>query len=77
MFGAVAAGAAAGGYDSIVEAADRMARVREETFKPIPENAAVYERLYQEYTQLHDHFGRGGNDVMRRLKAIRDEAKHA
>lgn len=76
MFGAVAAGAAAGGYDSIVEAAQRMARVREETFKPIAENVAVYERLYREYSKLHDYFGRGENDVMKRLKSIRDEAKH-
>lgn len=75
MFGAVAAGAANGGYDSIVEAAQRMARVREETFKPIPANVAVYEKLYREYNTLHDYFGRGANDVMKRLKAIRHEAR--
>ncbi|TBL77869.1 ribulokinase [Paenibacillus thalictri] len=74
MFGAVAAGAGAGGYDSIVEAAASMARVKEETFKPIPEHVAVYEKLYREYTQLHDYFGRGGNDVMKRLKAIKEQA---
>lgn len=74
MFGAVAAGGAAGGYDSIVEAAQRMGRVREETFKPIPEHVAVYDKLYEEYTRLHDHFGRGGNDVMKRLKALKEEA---
>ncbi|MCZ8515620.1 ribulokinase [Paenibacillus filicis] len=74
MFGAVAAGAAQGGYDSIVEAARKMARVREETYKPIPENVAVYEKLYQEYSKLHDYFGRGGNDVMKRLKSIKEEA---
>ncbi|MGG4033210.1 ribulokinase [Paenibacillus cisolokensis] len=71
MFGAVAAGSAAGGYDSIVEAADHMARVRKETFKPIPAHTEVYEQLYREYVALHDYFGRGGNDVMKRLKAIR------
>lgn len=76
MFGAVAAGSAKGGYDSIVDAAKAMARVREETFKPIPENVAVYERLYQEYRQLHDYFGRGANDVMKRLKALKDEVSH-
>ncbi len=73
MFGAVAAGKAGGGYDSIVEAAASMARVREDTFRPIPENAAVYERLYQEYSRLHDYFGRGGNDVMKRLKSIKEK----
>ncbi|BFT71796.1 ribulokinase [Paenibacillus sp. P36] len=76
MFGAVAAGAANGGYDSIVDAAQKMARVRKDTFKPIPENVAVYEKLYQEYSKLHDYFGRGENDVMKRLRAIREEARH-
>ncbi|MFX3631316.1 MAG: ribulokinase [Candidatus Pristimantibacillus sp.] len=75
MFGAVAAGAAKGGYDSIVDAAQRMARVREESFKPIPANVAIYEKLYAEYNLLHDYFGRGANDVMKRLKAIKEEAQ--
>ncbi|CAH1196010.1 Ribulokinase [Paenibacillus allorhizoplanae] len=76
MFGAVAAGADKGGYDSIVDAAKQMARVRKETFKPIAENVAVYEKLYQEYSKLHDYFGRGDNDVMKRLRSIREEARH-
>ena len=47
-------------------------------FKPIPENAAIYDRLYKEYTALHDYFGRGANDVMKRLKALKEEvARHA
>ncbi|OUM95336.1 MAG: ribulokinase [Thermobacillus sp. ZCTH02-B1] len=78
MFAAVAAGPEAGGYGSIVEAARRMARVREESFRPIPENAAIYDRLYKEYTALHDYFGRGVNDVMKRLKALKEEVtRHA
>lgn len=75
MFGAVAAGSANGGYDTIVEAAQQMARIREETFKPIPANVEVYEKLYQEYSKLHEYFGRGANDVMKRLKAIKEEIK--
>jgi L-ribulokinase len=75
MFGAVAAGEAKGGYDSIVDAARKMARVRKETYKPIPENVEVYEKLYQEYSKLHDYFGRGQNDVMKQLKAIKEEAR--
>jgi L-ribulokinase len=71
MFGAVAAGTAGGGYDSIVEAAAHMARLRDESFVPNPEHRAVYDELYDEYRALHDLFGRGGNDVMKRLKAIR------
>lgn len=73
MFGAVAAGAEKGGFDSIVDAAQKMARVREETFKPIPANVAVYEKLYAEYNLLHDYYGRGANDVMKRLKVIKEE----
>jgi L-ribulokinase len=73
MHGAVAAGAAAGGYDTIEGATAKMARLRDESYHPIPENQEVYDRLYAEYVTLHDYFGRGGNDVMKRLKALRAE----
>ena len=73
MFGAVAAGRAAGGYDSILEAAQYMARLKDEVFRPIPAHQAVYERLYAEYVRLHDYFGRGENDVMKRLKQLKAE----
>ncbi len=75
MHGAVAAGAAAGGYDSLTEAAARMAGLRDERYLPISENQAIYQKLYEEYRILHDYFGRGDNDVMKRLKAIRRAAK--
>ena len=75
MFGAVAAGKAAGGYDSIYEAAKVMAHLKEEMYVPNPENQKVYESLYAEYVVLHDYFGRGANDAMKRLKAIKAEAK--
>ncbi len=71
MFGAVAAGKAAGGYDSIEDASAAMSRLREDLFTPIPEHTAVYDQLYQEYVLLHDTFGRGANDVMKRLKQMR------
>lgn len=73
MFGAVAAGKAAGGYDSILEASQKMAHLRDEVYRPIPENQLIYTRLFQEYVQLHDTFGRGVNDVMKRLKALKAE----
>lgn len=75
MFGAVAAGKEKGGYDSIFDAAKVMGKVKEEYYKPIPENVEVYKKLYREYKQLHDYFGRGDNDVMKRLKAIKAEAR--
>ncbi|MEJ2557289.1 MAG: ribulokinase [Anaerolineae bacterium] len=73
MHGAVAAGKDAGGYDSILEASERMARLRDEAYHPIAENRAAYDQLYAEYVTLHDYFGRGANDVMKRLKALRAE----
>jgi L-ribulokinase len=75
MFGAVAAGKKAGGYDTIFDAANKMARLKKETHKPIPENQKVYDQLYAEYVALYDYFGRGANDVMKRLKRIKAEAR--
>jgi L-ribulokinase len=71
MFGAVAAGKAKGGYDSIYEAAPVMGKLKEETFKPNPEATQVYDKLFAEYMLLHDYFGRGENDVMKHLKKIK------
>jgi L-ribulokinase len=75
MFGAVSAGKAAGGYDSIFEAAKHMASLKKETFRPKPENQKVYNKLYTEYLRLHDYFGRGGNDVMKILKRIKADTR--
>jgi L-ribulokinase len=73
MHGAVAAGRAGGGYGNIAEAADRMAHVQKLTYRPRAENHAIYNRLFREYRALHDYFGRGANDVMKRLKALKRE----
>jgi L-ribulokinase len=74
MWAAVAAGAAAGGYDDIKQASAAMARLRDEHYLPDAAAAAVYDQLYAEYKTLHDYFGRGANDAMKRLRAIRDRA---
>ncbi|MGI6239786.1 MAG: ribulokinase [Christensenellales bacterium] len=74
MFGAVAAGSARGGYDDIADAARAMGGVEERAYRPIPANAAVYRELYREYRALHDWYGRGGSDAMKRLRALRDAA---
>jgi len=75
MFGAVAAGKGLGGYDSIYDAAKVMAHLKNEVYLPNPENQKAYEKLYAEYVILHDYFGRGANDVMKRLKNIKAEAR--
>jgi L-ribulokinase len=71
MFGALAAGKDAGGYDSIVVAAQNMARLKDEVYKPIPANTAVYEKLFTEYKRLYEYFGREASSVMKNLKNIR------
>jgi len=71
MFGAVAAGRKNGGYDNIMEATRKMAHLKAERFKPDQKNHSLYKRIYAEYEKLHDYFGQGGNDVMKRLKRQR------
>ncbi len=73
MFGAVAAGRAAGGYDSIFEAAQHMSHLKDTVYRPNAAHTAIYDQLYAEYLKLHDYFGRGQNDIMKRLKALRQQ----
>lgn len=75
MFGAVAAGRAGGGYDSIAEAAKTMGKIKEKIYKPVKGNVEIYDKLYDEYKTLHDYFGRGSNDVMKKLKEIRKQKR--
>jgi len=75
MFGAVAGGKDRGGYDTIFDAAAKMTSIKA-VYRPIPENVARYAQLYAEYKILHDYFGRGANDVMKRLKEIKKNARH-
>jgi L-ribulokinase len=66
MFGAVAAGV----HETIADAVRAMAAPPKLTYTPEPAHAATYDALYREYLRLHDLFGRGGDDVMRNLKAL-------
>ena len=77
MGSAIFAAVAAGRYPTAAEAARAMGGTRETVYHPHPGHAAVYDRLYREYKALHDLFGRGGNDVMKRLKAIRNTIRKA
>ncbi|UBV44903.1 ribulokinase (plasmid) [Deinococcus taeanensis] len=70
---AMHAAVAAGVYPDIAEAARHMSRVVRHAYTPNPQAQATYERLYAEYLTLHDYFGRGLNDVMKRLKRLAAE----
>lgn len=73
ILGLVAAGPEKSGYATVGEAVAALGSVREDRYCPDPENVRAYEELFREYKLLHDYFGRGGNDVMRRLKRMRAE----
>jgi L-ribulokinase len=71
---AIYAAVAAGAHPDVTTAATAMGKVRRNAYVPDPQRADAYDALYAEYLQLHDHFGRGGNDVLHRLRALRREA---
>jgi L-ribulokinase len=71
MYATVAAGAERGGYATIQDASRQMAHLKKKTYLPNNTDKKTYSRLYSEYTLLHDYFGYGHNDAMKRLKALR------
>jgi L-ribulokinase len=74
---AIHAAVAAGCYPDVPAAATAMGRRHRAAVAPDPTSAAVYAELYTEYVRLHDYFGRGGNEVLHRLRALRDRARGA
>jgi L-ribulokinase len=71
---AIHAAVAAGAYPDVTAAADAMGAQPADVYAPIAENVEAYNQLFAEYTALHDYFGRSGNDVMHRLKALQRAA---
>ena len=76
---AVFAAVAAGAYPDVKAATMAMGSKEENAYLPRPEASEQYDRLFAEYTKLHDYFGRGCNEVMHTLKDIRRDAtrRHA
>ncbi|MBA7477291.1 Ribulokinase [subsurface metagenome] len=80
--GAVVAGEKRGGYDNVAEAQAAMCGIKEQTFKPVPENRQVYQELYRLYKQLHDAFGLADYsgtlaNVMKKLLSIKEQQQTA
>lgn len=71
IYASVAAGKSGGGYDTIQEASAAMGKLPDTVYHPIPEHQTVYDQIYAEYKLLHDYFGRGENNVMKRLRNIK------
>jgi L-ribulokinase len=71
---AIHAAVAAGAYEDVREAAATMGKVVDGAYSPHRAATRVYDELFAEYTELHDYFGRGGTDVLHRLRDIRRSA---
>lgn len=64
---AIYAAVAAGVYPNLQVAAKVMGAPVTKRYYPNEKNHEAYQKLYKEYVTLHDYFGKGGNDVMKRL----------
>jgi L-ribulokinase len=72
---AIHAAVAAGAYRDVPAAAKAMGKVERDVYRPDEERADAYDALYAEYRELHDYFGRPGDDSMlHRLRNIRNAA---
>jgi L-ribulokinase len=75
---AIHAAVAAGEYADVPAASQSMGRVTRDVYVPDQGRQRAYDVLYEEYSRLHDYFGRseegGGNDVLHRLRRLRNEA---
>jgi len=71
ILGAVAAGSAEGGYDDLSQAVARMGGVKDRVYTPGAAEHIRYTDLFGEWVRLHDYFGRGENNVLKKLRAWR------
>ena len=74
---AIHAAVAAGAYPDVPAAAAVMGSGRRHAYLPDPGRGVAYRALYAEYSTLHDYFGRGVNDVLHRLRRLRNEGTTA
>ena len=73
IWAALAAGSENGGWDDVEDAAEKMGKLLDRAYVPDQSKKKRYDMLYQEYIALHDYFGRGTNNVMKRLKKLASE----
>lgn len=71
---AIFAAVAAGAYRDAKEASSAMGSKVKDVYLADEGRANRYDVLYREYQTLHDYFGRGGNDVMHRLRNFKRQA---
>jgi L-ribulokinase len=76
---AIHAAVAADAYPDVPRASAAMGKIRRAVYQPDSQRHRDYSALYAEYCALHDYFGvtagGKGNDVLHRLRRIRNEAR--
>ena len=73
MLGIAAASRDITGYENLAEIVERLGKRGEKVYVPNKDNTEIYNRLYEEYKTLVEYFGKGTNDVMKRLNKMRNE----
>ncbi len=77
LFGAVAAGAARGGFADITNAAARLRPAPATVYRPDAGARHAYDELYALYRGVHDHLGREHVEWLHGLKALRRRSGRA
>lgn len=75
MYGAMAAGRAAAGWNTVAEMMDHMVRRDYIIYEPDPAYRGIYDELYTQYCSLYDFFGREQN-TMQKLREMKEKAHH-
>lgn len=71
MLGIAAAPSEVTGYHNLTEVVEKLSKRGDKAYRPNSENKEAYDKLYEEYKTLLEYFGKGANDVMKRLNKLR------
>lgn len=71
ILGVAAASSEVTGYGSLIEIIEKIGKSGDKSYYPNERNTMVYDHLYEEYKVLLEYFGKGTNDVMKRLNKMR------
>jgi L-ribulokinase len=71
ILGVAAASSEVTGYNNLVEVVQKLGKNGEMAYCPNQNKVEAYDKLYEEYVVLSEYFGKGANDVMKRLNQMR------
>ena len=71
MYAAAAAGETSGGYATVADAAEALAKLKDEVYQPDRDNAEIYDRLYELYRETVAVFNPKENPVLKALRELR------